>query len=144
MLSITELTLSTAFHWCVYCNYSEHPLMTPPAPPTNQSAFDQWTVGAVYFSAMIMAEAFGKTNTSQIIDMMGNNGDIHTPQYAIFENGILAKVALFNFMTDPTHASDYTAVLHLNGGQVPAQVHVKYALAYSLPSGADSNCCVDT
>lgn len=81
-----------------------------------------------------MAEAFGKSNTSQIIDMKGNNGDVNTPQYAIYENGKLAKVALFNFMTDPTGAHDYTAALHLNGAGavVPAQVHVKYVHAFYM------------
>lgn len=89
---------------------------------------------------MIMAEALGKSNTSQIIDMQGNGGDVHTPQYAIYENGILSKVALFNYMTDPTGANDYTVALHMNGGAtVPAQVHVKYVSHTSL------NCpgCID-
>jgi hypothetical protein len=33
----------------------------------------------VYYSAVISAEVFGKTNTSQIIDLLGNNASDHTP-----------------------------------------------------------------
>lgn len=95
------------------------------APPTNQSAFNQWTAGAIYYSVMIIAEALGNTNTSQIIDLLGNNGNEFTPQYAIYENGALARVALFNYVTDPSGNSDYVATIHVEGGQVPAQARVK-------------------
>lgn len=75
---------------------------------------------------MIVAEAFGTSNTSQIIDLQGTNSAmLFTPQYAIYENGNLAKVALFNYVTDASHASDYTATLQLNSGTVPSQVYVK-------------------
>lgn len=74
---------------------------------------------------IIMAEAFGKTGTSRIRDVMGNDGDVHTPQYVIYENGQINKVALFNFITDPTQGSAYTATIHVNGGTVPQQVYVK-------------------
>lgn len=78
-----------------------------------------------------MAEAFGSSNTSQIIDLQGNDGNIYTPQYAIYENGALAKVALFNYVTDPTGATDYTVTLSVGGGTtgvasaMPASVKVK-------------------
>ncbi|KAJ7811864.1 glycoside hydrolase family 79 protein [Mycena leptocephala] len=90
------------------------------APPTNVSRYYEWTVGAIYYSAVISAEVFGKTNTSQIIDLLGNNASDHTPyaillseQYAIYENGSLARVALFNYITDSTGASDYTSVFRM-------------------------------
>jgi len=53
-----------------------------------------------------------------------NNG-IYTPSYAIYDNGALARVALFNFNDDPTGASDITASITVQGGAVPPQVKVK-------------------
>jgi len=93
------------------------------APPTNQSFFHQWTAGAIYYSVLIIAEAFGTSNASQIIDVT-NNG-IFTPSYAIYEYGTLARVALFNFNDDPSGNSDIQATVTVNGGQVPANVRVK-------------------
>ncbi|KAF7302721.1 hypothetical protein HMN09_00907000 [Mycena chlorophos] len=102
------------------------------APPTNQSMLFEWTIGAVYYSALVAAEVFGKTNTSRIIDLLGNDADIYTPQYAIYENGALARIALFNYVTDPTGATDYTATITVNGGTVPSSVTVKYLLSDSV------------
>ena len=81
-----------------------------------------------------MAEAFGSSNTSQIIDLEVNNPNAssYTPQYAIYENGNLAKVALFNYMDDPSGANDYNATIHLNGGTVPSQVFVKRVASFSF------------
>ena len=104
-------------------------------PPTNQSTFRQWTVGPVFYSALVMAEAMGPTNASQVVDLTTN---INTPIYAIFENGAPTKVALFNFVTDPTGASTYTATISIGGGSTgqnnatPSQVQVKYVLPPSL------------
>ncbi|KAJ7645163.1 glycoside hydrolase family 79 protein [Mycena polygramma] len=102
------------------------------APPTNVSKYNEWTVGALYYSAIISAEVFGKTNTSQILDLLGNDGNDLTPQYAIYENGALARVALFNYMDDPTGANDYKATITVGGGAVPASVQVKYFLSDSV------------
>ncbi|KAJ7691770.1 glycoside hydrolase family 79 protein [Mycena rosella] len=102
------------------------------APPTNVSKYYEWTVGAVYYSALISAEVFGKTNTSQIVDLLGNDANIYTPQYAVYENGALARVALFNYITDPSGASDYTATITVSGGNAPASVQVKYFLSDSV------------
>ncbi|KAJ6612683.1 glycoside hydrolase family 79 protein [Mycena sp. CBHHK59/15] len=102
------------------------------APPTNVSKYYEWTVGAVYYSALISAEVFGKTNTSQIIDLLGNNASIYTPQYAIYEKGALARVALFNYITDKSGASSYTATITVSGGSVPSSVQVKYFLSDSV------------
>jgi len=100
-------------------------------PPTNQSTFHQWTVGPVYYASLIIAEAFGSTNTSQIIDLFANGNNMYTPAYAIYESGTLAKVALFNFITDPSGATAYTASLSISGG-APASVQVKYLSAASV------------
>ncbi|KAJ6595642.1 hypothetical protein DFH09DRAFT_144191 [Mycena vulgaris] len=102
------------------------------APPTNVSKYYEWTIGAVYYSALISSEVFGKTNTSQIIDLLGNDANIYTPQYAIYENGAIARVALFNYITDATGKSDYTATITVSGGTVPSSVQVKYFLSDSV------------
>ncbi|KAJ7092343.1 glycoside hydrolase family 79 protein [Mycena belliarum] len=102
------------------------------APPTNESAFFDWTIGATYYAVLIVAEVLGKTNTSQLLDLQGNNANIFTPQYAVYENGKIAKVALFNYVTDPSGASDYIATITFTGGTVPGSVRVKYFLSDSV------------
>ena len=101
-------------------------------PPTNQTKYGaEWTVGPIYYSALVMAEALGPHNLSQVSDITQN---INTPIYAIYEKGVPTKVALFNFITDPTGASSYTAVISIGGGSTgqsnatPSQVQVKYVL----------------
>ncbi|KAH9886696.1 glycoside hydrolase family 79 protein [Cubamyces lactineus] len=107
------------------------------AAPTNESAFHQWTVGPLFYSSIFVAEALGKTNTSQVKDLFPNNGNDQTPAYAIYENGNLARMALINYMTDPSGANDYTATIYVGGSGfnepngVPASVKVKYLLAPS-------------
>ncbi|THH33380.1 hypothetical protein EUX98_g815 [Antrodiella citrinella] len=100
-------------------------------PPTNQSQFHQWSVAPLYYSALVMAEALGPTNTSQIMDLQANAGNIYTPAYSIYESGTLARVALFNYLTDPSGASSYTATINVGSGG-PAQVTVKYLTAPSV------------
>ncbi|KAJ7927457.1 glycoside hydrolase family 79 protein [Mycena leptocephala] len=97
-----------------------------------QNVFYNVAKSAVYYSALISAEVFSKTNTSQIIDLHGNDGNIYTPQYAIYENGVLARVALFNYITDATGASNYKATITISGGTVPSSVQVKYFLSDSV------------
>ncbi|KAG1807867.1 glycoside hydrolase family 79 protein [Suillus subaureus] len=102
---------------------------TPPV--TNQSTFNQWTIGPIYYSALVVAEALGSSNTAQVLDLQANGGSDYTPGYAIYENGQPVRVALTNFITDPSGNSDYTANISI-GGTVPAQVQVKYLLADSV------------
>jgi hypothetical protein len=98
-------------------------------PPTNQTKYGvEWTVGPVYYSALVMAEAMGPRNKSQVSDITQN---INTPIYAIYEGGAPTKLALFNFVTDASGASTYHAVVSIGGGStgqsnaVPSQVQVK-------------------
>ncbi|KAG1733524.1 glycoside hydrolase family 79 protein [Suillus lakei] len=102
---------------------------TPPV--TNQSTFHQWTIGPVYYSALVVAEALGASNTAQVLDLQANGGNDYTPGYAIYESGQPVRIALTNFITDPSGNSDYTASISI-GGTVPAQVKVKYLLADSV------------
>lgn len=97
---------------------------------TNQSTYREWTVGPVFYSVVAVSEAFGRSGKSQIIDLQANGGNIYTPGYAIYDNGNLDKVALFNYITDPSGASKYTATISMPGGSVPAQVSVKYVSLY--------------
>ncbi|KAJ7592262.1 hypothetical protein C8J56DRAFT_1131806 [Mycena floridula] len=104
---------------------------TPPA--TNESSFHGWSIGPMYYATLVMAEAMGPTNASQIIDLQPNNNNDFTPAYAIYENGVPMRVALFNYMDDPTGASTLSVTLSLAGGNLP-QVKVKYLLAPSVVS----------
>jgi Glycosyl hydrolase family 79 C-terminal beta domain len=79
---------------------------------------------------LIVAEAFGLSNTSQILDLEANTANMFTPAYAIYEGGNLARVALFNYISDPTGASQYTATINVQGA--PAEVKVKYAHSFFL------------
>ncbi|KAI0312079.1 hypothetical protein OF83DRAFT_1176969 [Amylostereum chailletii] len=56
-------------------------------PPTNQSTFRQWTVGPVYYAALVMAEALGPSNKSHLMDLSMNTENMFTPGYVIYEDG---------------------------------------------------------
>ncbi|KZP07019.1 glycoside hydrolase family 79 protein [Athelia psychrophila] len=101
-------------------------------PPTNQSAHRQWTISPIFYANLIMAEALGPSNTAQVVDLQANNFNNHTPAYAIYENGIPARVALFNYLTDPSGANTYTASIGISGGPGVGQVKVKYLTASSV------------
>jgi len=100
-------------------------------PPTNQSKTHGWTVGPIYYSNLIVAETFGKSGTAQIFDLQANGGNQFTPAYAIYDGGVPTKVALFNYVTDPSGASTYTATIS-TGGPAPSSVQVKYLSAPSV------------
>ena len=87
-----------------------------------------WTVTPIFYSAVVVAEALGKSGNAQVIDLQANGGNMYTPAYGIYDGGSLARVALFNYVTDPTGASSYTATISVSGGSIPAQVSVKYVL----------------
>lgn len=87
--------------------------------------------GPIYFAPLIIAEAFGPSNTAQVIDLNANAGNIYTPAYAVYERGTIARVALFNYVTDPSGGSTYTASIAIGGGTTgqpngsPTSVKVK-------------------
>ncbi|KAB5591972.1 Beta-glucuronidase [Ceratobasidium theobromae] len=106
-------------------------------PPTNQSTFRQWTTGSVYYSTLIVAELFGKSGKSRIMDLNANGGENLTPGYVVYEDGAPTRVLLINYVDDATGAHDVTARIAIGGGETgqasttPAQVRVKY---FSAPS----------
>ncbi|KAF5334902.1 hypothetical protein D9611_009930 [Ephemerocybe angulata] len=102
------------------------------APPTNMSTFNQWTVGAIFYSTMILAETFGQSNTARIVDLNPNQGNPLTPAYGIYERDVLSKVALFNFVTDPSGNSDLKVAISIPNAGVPGSVRVKYLEAASV------------
>ncbi|KAL1739670.1 glycoside hydrolase family 79 protein [Schizophyllum fasciatum] len=97
------------------------------APPGSRSAYSEFTLGSVFYSALVLSEALGPSGTAQVLDLQGNGGNIHTPQYAVYEHGALARVALFNYVTDGSGANDYTATVRADG--LPGSVRVKYLSA---------------
>ncbi|VDC00664.1 unnamed protein product [Peniophora sp. CBMAI 1063] len=109
-------------------------------PPTNQSSYKGWTVGPVYYAALVMAEALGPSNTSQIVDLFQNSYNTYTPGWAIYENGSPKKVLMINYLSDSTGASDYTASIAIGGGTTgttsttPSSVKVKYLTAPTITS----------
>ncbi|KAF5343995.1 hypothetical protein D9758_012929 [Tetrapyrgos nigripes] len=107
--------------------------VTPFTPPlTNQSTFHQWTIGPIYYSTLVMAEALGTTGSTQVMDLSVNDGNNYTPAYAIYKNNIPICVALINFMTDNSGTSAYTMSISISGGNTgqptstPSSVKVKY------------------
>lgn len=50
----------------------------PSSSPNNQTGFNEWALGAVYYT-LVIAEAFGKTNTSQTIELRANENNQDTP-----------------------------------------------------------------
>ena len=89
-------------------------------------------MGPIYYSALITAEVLSSSNNAQIIDLLPNNANPYTPAYAVYENGNMVRVALFNYLSDdPTGNSDYTATISVGGSATgeanvtPAQVKVK-------------------
>jgi hypothetical protein len=63
-----------------------------------------------------MAELLGSSGEAQVLDLDSNGGDSYTPAYAVYERGVPTKVALFNYITDPSGASDY--VVRVSGAAV--------------------------
>lgn len=108
------------------------------SPPSNQSLYNQWTVGGVYYAAIILAEALGTSNTSRVIDLNANGGNEYTPAYAIYENGALNKVAVFNYVDDQTGGSSLSITLAVQGGNgIGDSVKVKYLAAESVSTRDD-------
>ncbi|KAJ7697051.1 hypothetical protein B0H17DRAFT_1130690 [Mycena rosella] len=73
-------------------------------PPTNQSTFHQWTIGPIYYAALVTTEAIGPSSTTQVLDLGANSNNEFTSAYALFEAG-----TLFNYATDPSGASNVMA-----------------------------------
>ncbi|KAJ6577056.1 glycoside hydrolase family 79 protein [Mycena vulgaris] len=110
-------------------------LNSAPAPPTNQSTYHSWTIGPIYYSALIVSHHHSP------FDRQMNNDSIYTPGYAIYDTDVF-RLALSNYtkmyISDPTGASDYIATFSVDGAGTglingsPAEVKVKYLRAPSV------------
>lgn len=107
-------------------------------PPTNETSYHQWTISPLFYANLAVAETLGTSNTSQVLDLFANSASIYTPAYAIYESGAAARVALFNYVSDSTGASDYTVTISVGGGTTgesnatPSSVQVKTLTAPSV------------
>jgi len=93
-----------------------------------------------------MAEMLGNSKTAQIVDLGANweiggtggnwaNGSVYTPAYAVYERGVPMRLGLFNFVSDPSGASDIVVNVSVPTG--PAEVQVKYLSASSVSQTAN-------
>lgn len=70
------------------------------------------------YSNLLVAEALGSSNQSQIVDLQLNDNNPYTPGYAIYENGSPVRVVLLNYMDDHGGAQGqgaYTGYVHIGG-----------------------------
>jgi hypothetical protein len=101
-------------------------------PPTNETAFRQWTIGPLFYVNLVAAEIFGMTGTARVVDLNANSNNTYTPAYAIYENNAVSKIAIFNYLDDPTGANNNIVTITLSDTTVPAQVRVKYLSSPSV------------
>ncbi|KAJ7117214.1 glycoside hydrolase family 79 protein [Mycena crocata] len=102
------------------------------SPPTNESTFHQWTIGPMYYAVLVMAEILGPSNQSQVLDLPIAGISEKTPIYGIYEDGVPKRVAIINYIDDPSGANDVNAVISISGGTMPASVKVKRLAAESV------------
>ncbi|KAJ7766589.1 glycoside hydrolase family 79 protein, partial [Mycena olivaceomarginata] len=93
------------------------------APPTNQSTFHQWTVGPLYYSALVMAEAIGPSNNTQLI---------HNRSIISTRTELPSALQSSTTSNDPSGANTVHAVISLSGATMPASVKVKYLAATTV------------
>ncbi|KZV91536.1 hypothetical protein EXIGLDRAFT_719226 [Exidia glandulosa HHB12029] len=100
------------------------------SPPHNATKPFMWTVGPPWYGILFVAEALGKTGTARIADLAANEANPYTPAFVIYENNQPARVALFNYMSDPSGQHDYTARIQTGA----AEVKVRYLVAPQVSS----------
>jgi hypothetical protein len=67
-------------------------------------------------------------------------GSIYNPVYVVYEDNVPTKVALFNYVTDPTGGSNVNVALSVGGitegtaATTPSQVFVRY---WASPSAGE-------
>ena len=90
------------------------------------------------YSTIVVAEALGSTNNSQVLDLFANGDNAMTPGYAIYENDALARMVLINYMTEQDGQGSYTATISVGGGDTgepngtPSSVQVKWVSRRSM------------
>jgi hypothetical protein len=104
-------------------------LFTP--PPNNMSTFRGWTTTPPYYSALIMSEVMEEEG-SQVMDLLLGGNSTHTPGYAVYKDGQPIKLALFNYITDPSGNND----AQFNFPSSQPSVRVKY---FSTATGSTAD-----
>jgi len=99
-------------------------------PPTNQSAFHQWTIGSVYYSSLVVAEVIGSSGKAQLRDLGPNNNDVKTPAYGVWEDNNLVKLLFINYNDDPTGALNSTVTF--TGPSTASSLKIKQLKADSV------------
>ena len=111
----------------------------------------EWTTGSVYYSTLLVAELFGKSENSRIVDLTHTSSiavttttnynedgtsydttqsdDMYHPSYLVYDGETPARIALFNFISDPSGASDSQVTLNFNNTAAPTSVSVRYLRA---------------
>src|ERR1700733_4019944 len=90
------------------------------------------------YAHLVVAEALGSSNKSQVVDLQLNNGNPYTPGYAIYEEGTPTRALLLNFMDDNgVGNAQYTGYVHIGGvddiaDTTPSTVYVRYLRAPSV------------
>ncbi|WVR06098.1 hypothetical protein IAU60_003126 [Kwoniella sp. DSM 27419] len=107
-------------------------------PPSANDATKSWTTGSIYYSSLVVAETFGRSNASKIVDITPpaetDANYIYHPAYAVYEDDAVARVVLFNFIDDSTGANDVSVTVPANGA---ATVNVRYFRASSVSEQYD-------
>ena len=93
----------------------------------------------MYYSSLVVAEVLGASGQAQVMDISAIQAivnlpaeNLQIPAYAIYENGAPVRLALLNFITDPSGANDYHAIVNIGGGNTgqpdttPQQVWVRF------------------
>lgn len=86
----------------------------------------------MYYTSLILAEAFGKSGTSRVIGLAAKKRNIRTPTYVIWQNAVLSEFALFDYVADLSGVAVNSGALSIGGGQTgqpagtPATVKMKY------------------
>lgn len=114
----------------------------------------EWTTGSVYYSTLLVAELFGRSEDSRIVDIThtssipvntetitnedGSTYDVTSsddqfhPTYLVYDGETPVRAALFNFVSDNTGASDAQVTLNFNNTAAPDQVWVRYLRASQI------------
>jgi hypothetical protein len=106
------------------------PAFTP--PPSTYSNLYQWTTGSVYYSTLVVAEVFGKSRNSRIVDLAADGANIFHPAYAVYEGETPTRIVLFNFVSDESGASNLDVTINLADNPIAGPVHVRYFSAASV------------
>ncbi|WRT64397.1 uncharacterized protein IL334_001329 [Kwoniella shivajii] len=108
-------------------------------PPSTESASKQWTTGSIYYSTLVIAEAFGKSNVSKVADLTPTSdqdaNSIYHSIYGIYENDAPTRVVLFNYIDDNTGASDLQTTITVDSSVT--SVSVRYLRATSVSEQYD-------